>query len=107
MVYTLLFDRQFKRDFDKLDKSIKNEAEKKLLKLKESPREIGKPLKYFPNLFELHVRMYRIFYVIEENQVKVLVLAIEHKDETDKYLRQLDKEEIRNKLSSSEEFSFG
>jgi len=44
--------------------------------------------------------MYRIFYVIEEKQIKVLVLAIEHKDETDKYLRQLDKEEIKSKLSN-------
>jgi len=51
VTYTLLFDKEFKRDFDKLDKSIKDEAEKKLLKLKDNPREIGKPLKYFPNLF--------------------------------------------------------
>ena len=98
--YTLLFDKEFKRDFDKLDKSIRDEAEKKLLKLKKIPREIGKPLKYFANLYELHVRMYRIFYVVEEDRVRVLVLAIEHKDDTDRYLRQLDKEDINSKLSN-------
>jgi addiction module RelE/StbE family toxin len=98
--YTLLFDREFKRDFDKLDKSIRDEAEKKLLKLKQSPREIGKPLRYFANLYELHVRMYRIFYVVEEAQIKILVLAVEHKDETDKYLRALNKDEIARKLSN-------
>lgn len=43
--------------------------------------------------------MYRIFYVIEESKIKVLVLAIEHKDETDKYLRMLKKEDIKFKLS--------
>ncbi len=99
MIYTLVFDKEFARDFNKLDKSIKDEAEKKIRRLKENPKEIGKPLRYFPNLYELHVRMYRIFYVIEESKIKVLVLAIEHKDETDKYLRMLKKEDIKFKLS--------
>ena len=97
--YTLIFDKEFLRDYKKLDNSIQAEAEKKIVKLKNNPQEIGKPLKYFANLFELHIRMYRIFYVIEESKIKVLVLAIEHKDETDKYLRQLDKEDIGSKLS--------
>ena len=100
MEYTLVFDREFARDFEKLDNSIKQEAEKKIRKLKVNPKEIGKPLKYFPNLFELHVRMYRIFYVIEETKVKVLILALEHKDETDKYLRDLDREDIKEMLSN-------
>lgn len=98
--YTLLFDKEFNRDFRKLDKSIRDEAEKKLLRLKVNPREIGKPLKYFSNLYELHVQMYRIFYLVEESTVKVLVLAIEHKDETDAYLRKLTKDEILRRLST-------
>lgn len=100
MVYELRFDKEFARDFNKLDKSIRDEADKKLKQLKINPKEVGKPLKYFANLFELHVRMYRIFYVVEESQIKVLVLALEHKDNTDKYLRQLDKEKIKFKLSN-------
>src|SRR3989338_8968976 len=99
--YTLLFDKEFVRDYNKLDKSIRDEAEKKILKLKTSPSEIGKPLKYFSNLFELHVRMYRIFYLVEESQVKVLILSIEHKDETYKYLRELSKTGI--KFNSSDD----
>ena len=101
MVYTLLFDMEFYKDYNKLDNSIRLEAEKKLKQLRENPREVGKPLKYFQNLYELHVRMYRIFYVVEESKVKVLVLAIEHKDETKKYLRKLSKEEISKKLSDN------
>jgi len=100
MVYELKFDKEFTRDFNKLDNSIQVEADKKLKQLKINPKEVGKPLKYFANLFELHVRMYRIFYVVEESQVKVLLLALEHKDNTDKYLRQLDKEDIKLKLSA-------
>ena len=96
----LVFDKEFVKDFDKLDKSIRDEAEKKIRRLKVNPKDIGKPLKYFSNLYEIHVRMYRIFYVVEELKVKVLVLVIEHKDNTDRYLRQLDKENIRAKLSN-------
>lgn len=96
--YIILFDREFVKEYDKLDNSIKIEAEKKLKRLKENPHEFGKPLKYFSNLYELHVRMYRIFYVIEEAQIKILVLAIEHKDNTDRYLKRLTKEEIKSKL---------
>ncbi len=100
MEYTLLFDREFVRDYNKLDNSIRNEVEKKLRKLKENPKDIGKPLKYFANLYELYVQMFRIFYVVEETKVRVLVLAIEHKDNTDRYLRQLTKEDINEKLAN-------
>ncbi len=90
--YKLIFDKQFKR---KLDNSLQIEGEKKIRRLKFNPREVGKPLKYLPNLFELHLRMYRIFYAVQEYQVKVLLLTVEHKDETDKYLRQLTAEKIK------------
>jgi mRNA-degrading endonuclease RelE of RelBE toxin-antitoxin system len=91
--------KEFVKEFNKLDKSIRDEAEKKLAKLKENPKEIGKPLRYFSNLYELHVRMFRIFYVVEESKVKVLILAMEHKDNTDKYLKRLTKENIKDRLS--------
>jgi mRNA-degrading endonuclease RelE of RelBE toxin-antitoxin system len=98
MTYTLFFDTEFVKEFNKLDKSIRDEAEKKLKRLKENPKEIGKPLKYFSNLYELHVRMFRIFYIVEELKVKVLILAIEHKDNTDRYLKRLTKEDIKDRL---------
>src|SRR3989338_8169241 len=63
MGYTLLFDKEFVKEYNKLGNSVRAEAEKKLKRLKDNPHEIGKPLKYFPNLYELHVRMYRIFYL--------------------------------------------
>jgi hypothetical protein len=45
--------------------------------------------------------MFRIFYVVEESKVKVLILAIEHKDNTDKYLKKLTKENIKDRLSQN------
>ncbi len=93
--YSLLFDKEFVREYRKLDKSLQIEGDKKLKRLKSNPREIGKPLRFFPNLYELYLRMYRIYYVVEEEEVKVLLLSVLHKDEQDKFLRSLTKEKIK------------
>ncbi len=77
------------------------EGDKKLKRLIENPREIGKPLKFFPNLYELHLRMYRIYYVVQEHEIKVLVLAVEHKDEQNKYLRDLSLDKIKRLLEEN------
>src|SRR3990167_2059922 len=100
-MYKLLFDKQFVRDYRKLDKSLQIEGDKKLKRLRENPKEIGKPLRFFPNLYELHLRMYRIYYVIQESEVKVLVLSVEHKDEQEKYLRNLTLEKIKRFLEEN------
>ena len=93
--YNLIFDRKFEKDFRKLDNSLQIEDEKKIKKLKQNPRDIGKPLKYIPNLFELHLRMYRIFYTVDDKNIRVLLLSIEHKEETDKYIRSLNIDKIK------------
>jgi mRNA-degrading endonuclease RelE of RelBE toxin-antitoxin system len=95
MVYNLVFDKDFTKRYRKLDNSVQLEGDKKILQLKDHPKEVGKPLKYFSNLYELHVRMYRIFYIVEDSRVRVLLLGLEHKDETDKFLRQLTKDKIK------------
>lgn len=95
-IYRLLFDKQFVKDYKKLDKSLQIEGDKKIKRLRENPQEIGKPLKFFPNLYEFYLRSYRIYYVVQESEIKVLVLSISHKDEQDKYLRNLSLEKIRH-----------
>ena len=99
--YNLLFDKNFVKEYRKLDKSIQIEGDKKLIRLKINPREIGKPLKFLPNLYELHLRVYRIYYFIEETKVKVLLLSVLHKDEQDKFLRSLTKERIKKILEEN------
>jgi len=99
--YDLIFDKNFVKEYRKLDNSLQIEGDKKILRLKDNPREIGKPLKFIPNLYELHLRMYRIYYIVEEERVKVLLLSILHKDEQDKFLRQLTKENIRKLINEN------
>lgn len=98
MTYTLKIDKEFDKDFGKLDKSIKISANKKLQRLKENPNEIGKHLHYL-NIWELHVEMYRIFYFIEEKEKAIFLLAMKHKDVCDKYVRGLTMDEIRQRLA--------
>lgn len=99
--YELIFDKKFEKDFRKLDRSLQIEGEKKIKKLKENPRDIGKPLRYIPNLYELYLKMYRIFYTIEDQKVKVLLLSIVHKDETDRYIRSLDTKKLKEILKQN------
>jgi len=96
MVYELVFGKRFEDEFKKLDNSLRQEAWKKLQRLKESP-QIGKHLHHL-NLWELHVRVFRIFYLIDESKIKLLILSIKHKDECDKYVRSLSQEDIKNFL---------
>jgi len=91
--YKLIFDKEFTKRYKKLDNSIQKEGDKKILKLKDNPH-FGKPLKYFSNLFELHLQMYRIFYIVDNHRIKILFIGVEHKDECDKYLKQLTPEKI-------------
>lgn len=99
--YKVIFDKNFVKEYRKLDKSLQIEGDKKILRLKQDPKNIGKPLKYFPNLFELRLGNYRIYYVIEESEVKVLLLSVLHKDEQDQYLRQLTRDKIKKILGEN------
>jgi len=45
--------------------------------------------------------MYRIYYVIQENEIKILVLSVEHKDEQERYLRDLTLEKIKRLLEQN------
>jgi len=99
MEYELKFSKEFEKEFEKIGNPIRQEAWKKILRLKENPTLIGKHLRYL-DLWELHVQMFRIFYVIDENKIKLLMLSIKHKDDCDKYVRGLSPEKIKQLLSS-------
>ena len=96
MTYELIFRKKFEDEFKKLDNSIKQEVWKKMQRLKENP-QIGKHLRYL-NLWELHIRVYRIFYLVDNNKIKILLLSIKHKDECNKYIRTLSRDEINHLL---------
>ena len=99
--YNLVFDKNFVKEYRKLDKSLQIEGDKKIMRLKTNPKEIGKPLKFFPNLYELYIQMYRIYYIIQEKEIRVLLLSVLHKDEQEKFLRNITKEVIKRLIEEN------
>ncbi len=77
--YEVLTTEKFDEDFDKLDKSLKEQIEKEIEQLETNPY-VGKPLGY--KFFrEKKVKNYRIYYLIYEEYVVVFVVALSNKKE--------------------------
>ena len=76
-MYTLIFDKQFKKDLEKLDKPIRERILEKVYQLENYP-ELGKHLIGI-DLWSLRVGKYRVLYRIIRNQLQILVLTVEHR----------------------------
>ena len=76
-MFKVLTTEEFDKDFNKLDKSIKQQIEKEIDQLKKDPY-VGKPLGY--KFFrEKKVQNYRFNYLIFEEYVLVFIIAISDK----------------------------
>ena len=69
----------FKRVFDKLDKSIKEKVEKILIKIINNP-EVGKPMRNVrKGTRELYIKPFRLSYIYLTEKNVVYVLDLYHK----------------------------
>jgi mRNA-degrading endonuclease RelE of RelBE toxin-antitoxin system len=74
------YDSVFQKTFNKLDKSIKIQVEKVLIKIIENP-EIGKPMRYArKGTREVYVGSFRLSYVYFPYEDKIVILDLYHKD---------------------------
>lgn len=88
MDYLLKFSKKFDKEFGKIDKSVSVQIFKKIERLKENPKNVGKPLHYTkPTLWEFKAESFRVFYLIQDNLKEIWLLSIKHKDECDNYIR--------------------
>ena len=76
-MFKIFFLDKSLKEFNKLDKSIKERIKEKLKKLENTP-ELGKPLKY-SNFWSLRVGNYRAIYEIDKSNKKVLILSVKHR----------------------------
>jgi len=76
-MYTLLFDKKFKADLKKLDKSVRDRILRKVFQLERYP-ELGKHLIAI-DLWSLRIGKYRVLYTIKKNELQVLVLTVDHR----------------------------
>jgi len=69
----------FKRDYEKLDKSVKEKVSKILAKIISNPK-IGKPMKYYrKGTREIYVKPFRLSYGYLPKENKIIILNIYHK----------------------------
>jgi len=73
----LLFDKQFKKDLEKLDKHPRERILSKVYELENKP-ELGKHLIGI-DLWSLRIGNYRVIYKIKHNELIILVLTVEHR----------------------------
>jgi mRNA interferase RelE/StbE len=76
-MYTLLFDKKFKVDLKKIDKSVRDRILRKVFQLEKYP-ELGKHLIAI-DLWSLRIGKYRVLYTIKKNELQVLVLTVDHR----------------------------
>jgi len=76
-MYTLLFDKKFKADLKKIDKSVRDRILRKVFQLEKYP-EFGKHLIAI-DLWSLRIGKYRVLYTIKKNELQVLVLTVDHR----------------------------
>lgn len=87
MTYKLVFDTQALKEWQKLDASIREQFKKKLAKVLENPEIPANKLREIPNGYKIKLRSagYRLIYQVENQQVKVIVLAIGKRERSEAY----------------------
>jgi len=87
--YAILFTREAKRNVDKLDPSIRKIIKKAIESLAINPVK-GKSLAYdLAGLRSLRTSDYRIIYRIREKELLIIVIAVGHRREIYKKLKEL------------------
>jgi mRNA interferase RelE/StbE len=87
--YSVCFTREAKRNIERLDPSIRKIVEKAVLSLVANPAK-GKPLAYdLAGLHSLRTSDYRIIYRRKEKELIIVVIAIGHRREIYKKLKEL------------------
>ena len=87
--YNVFFTREAKRNVEKMDASIRRIIKKAIQSLAVNPAK-GKPLAYdLAGLHSLRTSDYRIIYRVREKQLIIIVIAVGHRKEIYKKLKEL------------------
>jgi mRNA interferase RelE/StbE len=87
--YNVFFTREAKRNVKKMDASIRRIIKKAIQSLAVNPAK-GKPLAYdLAGLHSLRTSDYRIIYRVKEKQLIIIVIAVGHRKEIYKKLKEL------------------
>ena len=87
MSYKLEFILLAKKEWDKLDSTIKNQFKKKLAERLENPRIPKDSISGNANLYKIKLRSigYRLVYEVDDTKITILVLAIGKRERSEIY----------------------
>ncbi|MBH0038984.1 type II toxin-antitoxin system RelE family toxin [Pseudoalteromonas sp. SWN166] len=87
MIFKLVFKQEAKREWDKLDSTIKAQFKRKLLERLESPRVESSRLSGMKNCYKIKLRSagYRLVYQVRDSEVLVSVVAVGKRDRNQVY----------------------
>ena len=86
------FDLEFlpsaRKEWDKLDKSIRNQFAKRLAERLTNPRIASASLSGTPDCYKIKLRSagYRLVYRVEDERITVVVIAVDRRDRNAVYL---------------------
>ncbi len=78
MTYRLVFKAQAKREWDKLDTTIRGQFKKKLIERIEEPRVESSRLSGMQDCYKIKLRSagYRLVYQVRDNELVVSIVAV-------------------------------
>ena len=87
MNYKLEFIPLAKKEWDKLDSTIKNQFKKKLAERLQNPRIPKDAISGDANLYKIKLRSigYRLVYQVDDQRITILVLAIGKRERSEVY----------------------
>ena len=82
MIYKLAFLPSALKEFKQLDNSVREQFKKKLSELLENPNIPANRLSGFQNHYKVKLKAsgYRLVYEVEDDKVRVLVIAVGKRD---------------------------
>lgn len=87
MTYNLVFKQDAKKEWDKLDLTIKSQFKKKLIERLENPRIESSRLSGMQDCYKIKLRSagYRLVYQVRDSEILVSVVAVGKRDRNQVY----------------------
>lgn len=78
MSYSLRFKQEAKKEWDRLDPTVREQFAKKLRERRDSPKVDSARLSSLPNCYKIKLRSagYRLVYEVRDQEVVIVVIAV-------------------------------
>lgn len=87
MSYELAFDPRALKEWQKLDRTVRDQFKKKLVEILENPEIPANKLNGYPNCYKIKLRKlgYRLVYQVQNQRITVYVLAVGKRERAEAY----------------------